>query len=420
MLRLSHRNGTLTSSAARSLLVAVCLAVSAAACGNREQLLADRTALAAAPPELLGKLRADPYNYFRFINHEWTSRVCDVFAGDLAGQPTVQLHGDAHLEQYAYTRSAWGLDDFDDSTRGPALVDIVRFLGSIDLTVRRRGWTHDREQLFDRFVAGYRHGLSDPLHQPPRPAIVDRLQLQQKAPTREAFVAWAETQMEPMSGTVMKGVTAAMVMFAHTVQERRPDLPDAYFRIVRAGWLRMGIGTATAKKVLIRVDGPSTRPEDDVVLEAKAIRALGDLRCLEVPRVRATFRVITGSQQLGRLKHDILVAGPEVPIPELTGDGPNLGDWWIRSWEPSYREIGLDDIGSVSELSAIVYDSGAQLGAGSVYLPGEAVDAALQQQSLASLGAIDTRVRREAVNLVEQMLRGWDQLTATQGFARAK
>jgi hypothetical protein len=407
------------SSTARSLMVAVCLAVIAAACENRE-LLADREALAAAPPELLGKLRADPYNYFRFVNHEWTARVCDAFAADLPAQPTVQLHGDAHLEQYAFTKSAWGLDDFDDSTRGPALVDIIRFLGSIDLTVRRRGWTHDRERLFDRFLAGYRQGLSDPLHQPPRPGIVDRLQLQQKIPTNEAFLAWAETQMEPMSGTVMKGVTAAMVMFAHTVQQQRPDLPDAYFRIARAGWLRMGIGSATAKKVLIRVDGPSTRPDDDVVLEAKAIRALADLRCLEVPRVRSTFRVITGNRQLGRLKHDILVAGPEVPIPELTGEAPNLGDWWIRSWESSYREVALDDFGSVEELSAIVFDSGAQLGAGSVHRPGEPVDVALQQRSLASLVTVDTRVRREAVNLVEQMLRGWDQLAATQGFARAK
>ena len=69
-------------STARSLLVVVCLAA-IAACGNRE-LLADRAALAAAPPELVGKLRADPYNYFRFVNHEWTSRVCDIFAGDLA------------------------------------------------------------------------------------------------------------------------------------------------------------------------------------------------------------------------------------------------------------------------------------------------------------------------------------------------
>ena len=52
--------------------------------------------------------------------------------------------------------------------------------------------------------------------------------------------------------------------------------------------------------------------------------------------------------------------------------------------------------------------------------PEEAVDAALQQQSLASLAQFEGRLRREAVNLVEQMLRAWDQLAATQGFTRAK
>ena len=407
------------SSAGLALLAAAWLAVAAAACGHRE-LQADREALAAAPPDLLIKLRADPYNYFRFINHEWTSRVCEVLAGDLPSQPTVQLHGDAHVEQYAFTKSAWGLDDFDDSTRGPALVDIIRFLGSIDLAVRRRGWTRDRDRVFDRFVAGYRQGLSDPLNQPPRPPIVERMKLQQSPRTNEAFLAWADTLMEPMSETVTKGVTTAMSEFARIVQQERPDLPDAYFRIAHAGWLRMGIGSATAKKVLIRVDGPSPRQEDDVLLEAKAIRALADVRCLETPKSRPTFRVITGNQQLGRLKHDILAAGPEVPIPGLSSEGPNLSDWWIRSWEPSYREIGLDDFGSVEELATIVYDSGAQLGAGSVHLPGQAVEVGLQQQSLAALGRFEGRLGGEAVHLVEQMLRGWERLATTQGLTRSK
>jgi hypothetical protein len=44
----------------------------------------------------------------------------------------VRLHGDAHIGQFAVTADEWGLGDFDDSTRGPAFVDIVRFLGSID------------------------------------------------------------------------------------------------------------------------------------------------------------------------------------------------------------------------------------------------------------------------------------------------
>src|SRR5262245_33669981 len=86
-------------------------------------------ALVAAPPELVARLRADSFSYFRFINRAWTARVCEALA-DLADAPIVRLHGDAHLEQFAVTRNTWGLGDFDDTARGPAFIDIVRFLGS--------------------------------------------------------------------------------------------------------------------------------------------------------------------------------------------------------------------------------------------------------------------------------------------------
>ena len=98
------------------------------ACSERP-LKPDPAALSAASPELLDRLRADSFNYFRFVNHEWTERTCEIFAQDLPRQPIVQLHGDAHVEQYALTSDAWGLDDFDDSVWGPALVDISRFPG---------------------------------------------------------------------------------------------------------------------------------------------------------------------------------------------------------------------------------------------------------------------------------------------------
>jgi uncharacterized protein (DUF2252 family) len=125
-------------------------------------------AMAAAPAALIDRLRADPFTYFRFINRAWTARVCEVFA-DVADPTIVRLHGDAHVEQFAITRDAWGLDDFDDSTRGPAFVDIVRFLGSIDLATRQRGWTRDRNALWDRFFEGYGRGLSNADSQPPSP-----------------------------------------------------------------------------------------------------------------------------------------------------------------------------------------------------------------------------------------------------------
>jgi hypothetical protein len=375
---------------------------------GQAQLRPDPRALAQAAPDLLSRVRADPYNYFRLINREWIARVCEIFAADLPGQPIAQLHGDAHIEQYALMNDAWGLDDFDDSARGPALIDIVRFLGSIDLATRQRGWTRDRDSLFDRFIAGYRRGLADPAYRPPRPEIVRRLRTDARVPTREAFLAWGETQMAPMSDESMNAVAAAMEVFARAVRRERPDLSEGYFRISRAGWLHLGVGSAAGPKILMRVQGSSADPADDVLLEAKALRSLDGVGCLE-PTPQTTLRVIAGSQQIGRLKHNILAAAPDLAIPEVATRGEHRHDWWVRSWDPSYREIGLKDFRSVRELSSIVYDSGVQLGAGSFRQQGGSQDGARRKRSLASLEALRRRLGEVAKSLVEELLREWTE-----------
>src|SRR4051794_56739 len=174
---------------------------------NAAQLRLGAEAAARASPELLERLRADPFTYFRFINRVWTERVCQMFAD--VHPPMVRLHGDAHVEQFALTKDAWGLDDFDDSARGPAFIDIVRFLGSIDLATRERGWTRARDSLWDRFLEGYRTGLSNPDYRPPEPAIVHRLR-QQAPMARAAFLLAGERRMRAMDDSRLKSVSAAM------------------------------------------------------------------------------------------------------------------------------------------------------------------------------------------------------------------
>ena len=133
-------------------LLAICVVlVQQSSAGGR--LRPSPTAVASAPTELVNRLRADAFTYFRFVNRSWAARVCDAFH-DVSDLPIVRLHGDAHVEQYALTDNAWGLTDFDDSARGPEFIDIVRFLGSIDLATRQRGWTSDRDALWDRSSQG--------------------------------------------------------------------------------------------------------------------------------------------------------------------------------------------------------------------------------------------------------------------------
>lgn len=370
----------------------------------------DPGSLGLAAPKLIERLRGDPYDYFRFVNRSWIARVCRDFARDLEGLPIVRLHGDAHVEQFAVAQDAWGLDDFDDSARGPAAVDIVRFLGSIDLVTRQRSWQKYRDKMFDRFVEGYKRGLLQPEYLPPPPGIVSRLRAQAPA-SRAAFLAWSETKMQPLADASMKAVVAAMAAFAQIMLREHPELQPEYFRVVRAGSIQSGVGSGTIPKIMIRARGPSDDPADDELLEAKKIGELGDLRCVKTPAVQPTLRIIDGSKQLGRLKYNFLAAGPELIIPEVMARGERLQDWWIRSLDPSYRQVSFAEISSVEDLAAINYDAGVQLGAGRLYDRTILLGAADRKRLLGATGRLERRYRQEASNLIDDLLRGWKELS---------
>jgi hypothetical protein len=165
----------------------------------------------------------------------------------------------------------------------------------------------------------------------------------------------------------------------------------------------------------MRVRGASSDPADDVLLEAKAVRSLAGLSCLDFPLTRPAFRIISGSHQVGRLKYDILAAGPEVAVPEMAIQGEHLRNWWIHSWEPSYREIAIPELRTIGDLFDIVYDSGTQLGAGTVHRVDGSIDPSIQRETLASLSLLEPRLRRTARTLVEELLRGWHSFRGDRG-----
>jgi len=390
------------------LFAVISVALMGAARGS-EPIRAEPKSLELATPELIERLRADPYDYFRFVNRSWIARVCADFSSDLHGLPVVRLHGDAHVEQFALTQDAWGIDDFDDSARGPAIVDIVRFLGSIDLVARRRSWEKDRDKLFDRFVEGYTRGLAEPHYLPPPPDIVGRLRAQAPA-TRAALLAWGESKMQPLEDTAMKAVVAGIEAVARVVLRGRPDLTPEYFRVVRAGSVKSGVGSAVIPKIMVRVRGPSDDPADDELLESKKIGDLTGLSCLKTPAVQPTLRIIDGSKQLGRLKHNIMAAGPELIIPEVMATGERLQDWWIRSLDPSYRQVRLTELQSARDLAAISYDAGVQLGAGRLQDQTVLLNAYDRKRLSAAAAKLEKRYRQEASRLIDDLLRGWREL----------
>ena len=211
----------------------------------------------------------------------------------------------------------------------------MRFLGSIDVAARQRSWEKDRDVLFDRFFEGYRRGLAEPGYAPGPPDIVLRLRADAKVPaTRASLLAWGESKMQPMADVTMKNVLAGVEAFAAILRREHPDLAPGYFRVVRAGWLNIGVGSAVNPKILVRVQGPTDDPADDELLEIKKIAEFDGLGCLETPALQPTLRIIDGSKQLGRLKRKMLAAGPELVIPGLAVRGQHVRDWWLQSLDP--------------------------------------------------------------------------------------
>ena len=153
---------------------------------------------------------------------------------------------------------------------------------------------------------------------------------------------------------------------------------------------------------MIRVQGRSAARGDDVLLEVKEVVNLGGLGCLEEPATPPAVRVINGARQIGRFKHDILAVGPTRLIPEAAGrSGPWL-DWWVASWEPSYREVRISDLRSVRDLADVSFDAGLQLGANKTL--------AVRERALASVMKYEPRLRKETATIVEELLAGWTEL----------
>jgi Ser/Thr protein kinase RdoA (MazF antagonist) len=117
-----------------------------------------------ARPAPAARLRETPHNYFRFIDRPFSEVVCGLFDEVMESLPEVNLHGDAHVEQYAVTSLGHGLTDFDDSARGPYVVDLVRFGVSLELAARENGWGAATVEAWEAFRggAGERSPLAEP------------------------------------------------------------------------------------------------------------------------------------------------------------------------------------------------------------------------------------------------------------------
>jgi len=323
-------------------------------------------------PELVGRIAETPHRYFRFINIAFSRVVCSQYADAMKSMPKVSLHGDAHLEQYVVTDLGRGLTDFDDSSRGPAIMDLTRFGVSIYIAARQNGWQAQARGFLAEFLRGYEAGLKQPDLVSPAPALAERFK-SGFTKERAGFLKYAESVMRPIDSdpaVQKKEFDATVGQYVAYMHQHRGDLPATFFDLKRAGVLKVGIGSALDRKFLLRVQGPTGAVDDDVILELKEVRTLSDIPCVEKRHADNGSAMIpdkpSGAYQ------------PEYHLGSVTL--PSHA-YWVHEWSANYKELKVHKSLKLSEeLSEVVFDVGVQLGRVHATKDGDAPVASVERQ----------------------------------------
>jgi hypothetical protein len=301
------------------------------------------------------------------VNVAFSEALCRRFADEIEGLPSVNLHGDAHVEQYAVTNFGRGLTDYDDSSTGPGLLDLVRFGTSLRLVCAERGWQQHEQQLLDEFLRGYVEALDDPDREVEEPLIATEIR-RGFTRDRSEFLDWADEIMTELEPDERRRFELAAREYIETMVEQHAALPRDFFTIKKVGTHPLGIGSALDMKYLVRVEGPTADPLDDVILEAKEVRDLSGISCIGHTQNLDPFRVLVGQARIAYRPY------PYLGYAEIDGH-----TFWIHGWADNYHEMNLHEIESPEILRTIAYDVGLQLGRGHVNQIAAPLDAQLRR-----------------------------------------
>jgi uncharacterized protein (DUF2252 family) len=132
-----------------------------------ERWLAEQLGDALVPKDLRKKrkkMKEGAFPFLRATYWRWAEIVLEA-CPELAGAPQALAVGDIHLENYGTWRDAegrlvWGINDYDEATRMPVVLDVVR-LATSAILARRRGHITAHHICAEIFT-GYRDGLKHP------------------------------------------------------------------------------------------------------------------------------------------------------------------------------------------------------------------------------------------------------------------
>lgn len=348
-------------------------------------------------PALLERIFSGPHGYFRFINIPFSQEICRRFGTALAQMPSLNLHGDAHIEQYAITDLGRGLTDYDDASSGPGILDLMRFGVSMQLAAKANGWADQSDMLMETFLTGYQSALENPDNNAAIPALVKRTQAKFTI-DREGYFKWVSSIMEPMSDEVRDSLITAIDPYIETKLLEAPHVTRNYFQITSCGFLRMGIGSALDMKFLVRIRGNTDDPMDDVVLEFKEVRDLSEINCIDSGREKDPFRILLGQTRIAYS-----------PFKHLGYFRFRDRNFWVHSWVDNYKEADIKkSFESVDEMKEVAYDVGVQLGKGHVKHIATPFDLQLRREQLQLLKNHQASIIAACKELTGQTVAAWE------------
>ena len=355
-------------------------------------------------PELLERILSSPHGYFRFIARQFAQAVCRRFAADLYVLSMVNLHGDAHLENYSVTDRQRGLADFDDATAGPFVLDLVRFGVSLRLASQALGVDDQADAIVAAFLDAYRSGLQNGDAIPPEPALAARVRA--GFPNGRWEMLMKATMMLRSVGTAGREFERAMQQYIVRMKEEYPDLPPGFFDIKEIGTFKLGIGSALSEKYLVRAEGATKDPGDDLILEAKAVDDLKGIGCVQRPRVEVG-RIAIAQARLAFEPSRFV--GAVIMHPKL--GFKQRKKFLVFAWDDNYTELSIPaSFRSPQDLFDVARDVGIQLGRGHPRSIADPYEGPLRRALLQEVSGLEADILANIADMTNWTIAAWERV----------